>query len=136
MDQARPAAHDSLVEPRRRSAELTCTAIPATTRVLINDISEAPVFSRLAERGFVMDTIYHVDVVAFHGVFDDHLPIGRAGLLERQQMFPIAREPTLDALKRIAEMLPKARACLGQTHKDQIADELGAARSQAEHPML
>lgn len=38
---------------------------PATTRVLINDISEAPVFSRLAERGFVMDTIYHVDVVAY-----------------------------------------------------------------------
>jgi glycosyltransferase involved in cell wall biosynthesis len=38
---------------------------PATTRVLINDISEAPVFARLAERGFVMDTIYHVDVVAY-----------------------------------------------------------------------
>ena len=38
---------------------------PATTRVLINDISEAPVFARLAQRGFVMDTIYHVDVVAY-----------------------------------------------------------------------
>lgn len=38
---------------------------PKTTRVLINDISEAPVFSRLAQRGFVMDTIYHVDVVAY-----------------------------------------------------------------------
>lgn len=38
---------------------------PATTRVLINDISEAPVFSRLAERGFVIDTIYHVDVVHY-----------------------------------------------------------------------
>jgi glycosyltransferase involved in cell wall biosynthesis len=38
---------------------------PATTRVLINDISEAPVFARLAERGFTMDTIYHVDVVAY-----------------------------------------------------------------------
>jgi len=38
---------------------------PASTRVLINDISEAPVFSRLAERGFVIDTIYHVDVVHY-----------------------------------------------------------------------
>ena len=38
---------------------------PATTRVLINDISEAPVFARLAQRGFAMDTIYHVDVVAY-----------------------------------------------------------------------
>jgi len=38
---------------------------PKTTRVLINDISEAPVFSRLAQRGFAMDTIYHVDVVAY-----------------------------------------------------------------------
>lgn len=38
---------------------------PATTRVLVNDISEAPVFSRLAERGFAIDTIYHVDVVAY-----------------------------------------------------------------------
>lgn len=38
---------------------------PATTRVLINDISEAPVFRRLAERGFPLYTIYHVDVVAY-----------------------------------------------------------------------
>lgn len=38
---------------------------PATTRVLINDISEAPVFRRLAERGFSLFTIYHVDVVAY-----------------------------------------------------------------------
>lgn len=38
---------------------------PATTRVLINDISEAPVFARLAQRGFVIDTIYHVDVVDY-----------------------------------------------------------------------
>ncbi len=38
---------------------------PRHTRVLINDISEAPVFPRLAERGFIMDSIYHVDVVAY-----------------------------------------------------------------------
>ncbi|MBY0504298.1 MAG: glycosyltransferase family 4 protein [Bryobacteraceae bacterium] len=38
---------------------------PKTTRVLINDISEAPVFPRLAERGFIMHSIYHVDVVAY-----------------------------------------------------------------------
>ena len=38
---------------------------PASTRVLINDISEAPVFRRLAERGFPLFTIYHVDVVAY-----------------------------------------------------------------------
>lgn len=38
---------------------------PRVTRVLINDISEAPVFPRLAERGFTMDSIYHVDVVAY-----------------------------------------------------------------------
>lgn len=38
---------------------------PAQARVLVNDISEAPIFQRLAEGGFLIHTIYHVDVVAY-----------------------------------------------------------------------
>jgi len=38
---------------------------PRVTKVLINDISEAPDFRRLAEAGFELHTIYHVDVVAY-----------------------------------------------------------------------
>jgi len=38
---------------------------PATTRVLVNDVSEGPDFARLAARGFPIFTIYHVDVVAY-----------------------------------------------------------------------
>lgn len=38
---------------------------PATTAVLVNDISEAPDFRRLAQAGFRIVTIYHVDVVAY-----------------------------------------------------------------------
>ncbi len=38
---------------------------PATTVVLSNDVSEGPGFAALAERGFPVYTIYHVDVVAY-----------------------------------------------------------------------
>jgi glycosyltransferase involved in cell wall biosynthesis len=38
---------------------------PARTVVLANDISEGPDFQRLAEAGFKVVTIYHVDVVAY-----------------------------------------------------------------------
>ncbi len=38
---------------------------PANTVVLSNDISEGPDFRRLAETGFAVYTIYHVDVVAY-----------------------------------------------------------------------
>lgn len=38
---------------------------PATTRVLVNDVSEGPDFAALAARGFQIFTIYHVDVVAY-----------------------------------------------------------------------
>ncbi len=38
---------------------------PRHTVVLVNDISEAPDFRRLAEAGFAIVTIYHVDVVAY-----------------------------------------------------------------------
>ncbi len=38
---------------------------PAKTRVLINDISEAPDFERLHSAGYRLFTIYHVDVVAY-----------------------------------------------------------------------
>jgi glycosyltransferase involved in cell wall biosynthesis len=38
---------------------------PATTVVLSNDVSEGPDFAALAERGFRIFTIYHVDVVAY-----------------------------------------------------------------------
>lgn len=38
---------------------------PESTVVLSNDVSEGPDFARLAERGFHVFTIYHVDVVAY-----------------------------------------------------------------------
>lgn len=38
---------------------------PASARVLVNDISEAPIFQQLAQHGFQIHTIYHVDVVAY-----------------------------------------------------------------------
>ncbi len=38
---------------------------PATTTVLVNDISEGPDFERIARAGFRIVTIYHVDVVAY-----------------------------------------------------------------------
>lgn len=38
---------------------------PRSTAILINDISEAPDFRALAQRGFPLHTIYHVDVVAY-----------------------------------------------------------------------
>lgn len=38
---------------------------PRSTVVLVNDVSEAPSFRILAEAGFPIATIYHVDVVAY-----------------------------------------------------------------------
>lgn len=38
---------------------------PARTVVLANDVSEGPDFKKLADRGFPVFTIYHVDVVAY-----------------------------------------------------------------------
>lgn len=38
---------------------------PADTAILANDVSEGPDFRRIAERGFRIVTIYHVDVVAY-----------------------------------------------------------------------
>ena len=38
---------------------------PESTVVLSNDVSEGPDFQKLAERGFRVFTIYHVDVVAY-----------------------------------------------------------------------
>ncbi len=38
---------------------------PATTRILVNDISEGPDFAALARHGYRVFTIWHVDVVAF-----------------------------------------------------------------------
>jgi glycosyltransferase involved in cell wall biosynthesis len=38
---------------------------PATTAVLVNDVSEGPDFAAIAARGFPVFTIYHVDVVAY-----------------------------------------------------------------------
>jgi glycosyltransferase involved in cell wall biosynthesis len=38
---------------------------PKDTAVLVNDVSEGPDFQRIAERGFRIFTIYHVDVVAY-----------------------------------------------------------------------
>lgn len=49
----------------RRATEEILKHDPASTVVLANDISEGPDFSRLAERGYRVHTIYHVDVVAY-----------------------------------------------------------------------
>ncbi len=38
---------------------------PLSTAVLCNDVSEGPDFGALAQRGFAVYTIYHVDVVAY-----------------------------------------------------------------------
>ncbi|MBI5083890.1 MAG: glycosyltransferase family 4 protein [Acidobacteria bacterium] len=38
---------------------------PATTSILVNDISEGPDFARLRAAGFRVVTVYHVDVVAY-----------------------------------------------------------------------
>jgi glycosyltransferase involved in cell wall biosynthesis len=49
----------------RACTERILQANPVQTRVLVNDISEAPDFAALARNGFVITTIYHVDVVAY-----------------------------------------------------------------------
>ena len=53
---------------RRFSAAATAAVLrhdPRQTAVLANDISEGPDFARLAQAGFPIATIYHVDVVAY-----------------------------------------------------------------------
>lgn len=49
----------------RATTEHILRSDPASTIVLVNDISEGPDFAALAERGFRVFTIYHVDVVAY-----------------------------------------------------------------------
>ncbi len=73
---AAPRGADLIAYSERRYAEF-CRAFdnaataeilkhdPANATVLVNDISEAPDFGALAQRGFRIFTIYHVDVVAY-----------------------------------------------------------------------
>ena len=49
----------------RASTEEILKYDPATTVVLVNDVSEGPDFAMLGERGYRIFTIYHVDVVAY-----------------------------------------------------------------------
>jgi glycosyltransferase involved in cell wall biosynthesis len=49
----------------RRTTAHVLRADPASTVVLVNDISEGPDFAALAARGFRIFTIYHVDVVSY-----------------------------------------------------------------------
>jgi glycosyltransferase involved in cell wall biosynthesis len=49
----------------RASTEEILRHDPATTIVLVNDVSEGPDFATLAARGYRVFTIYHVDVVAY-----------------------------------------------------------------------
>lgn len=49
----------------RATTEHILRSDPASTVVLVNDISEGPDFAALAARGFRVFTIYHVDVVAY-----------------------------------------------------------------------
>ncbi|MBI5282226.1 MAG: glycosyltransferase family 4 protein [Candidatus Solibacter usitatus] len=50
---------------REASTEEALRHDPATTSILVNDISEGPDFARLRAAGFRVVTIYHVDVVAY-----------------------------------------------------------------------
>jgi glycosyltransferase involved in cell wall biosynthesis len=50
---------------RKASTEEVLRHDPAHTAVLVNDISEGPDFERIAQAGFRVVTIYHVDVVAY-----------------------------------------------------------------------
>ena len=71
-----PSAHDIVSFNEHRYAAF-CEAFreaatrealkydPASTAILVNDISEGPDFERLALAGFRIVTIYHVDVVAY-----------------------------------------------------------------------
>lgn len=52
-------------EFERASTEEILRHNPATTCVLVNDVSEGPDFAAIAARGFPIFTIYHVDVVAY-----------------------------------------------------------------------
>jgi glycosyltransferase involved in cell wall biosynthesis len=49
----------------QRSTEEILRYNPSNTVVLANDVSEGPDFRRIAQRGFRIFTIYHVDVVAY-----------------------------------------------------------------------
>jgi glycosyltransferase involved in cell wall biosynthesis len=49
----------------RASTEAILRHDPAESVVLVNDVSEGPDFRLLADRGFRIFTIYHVDVVAY-----------------------------------------------------------------------
>ncbi len=49
----------------KASTEAILRHDPAETVVLANDVSEGPDFAALAQRGFPVFTIYHVDVVAY-----------------------------------------------------------------------
>lgn len=76
LGDAAPRGADLIGYSERRYAEF-CRAFekaataeilrhdPAKTTVLVNDISEAPDFKALAQHGFRIFTIYHVDVVAY-----------------------------------------------------------------------
>jgi glycosyltransferase involved in cell wall biosynthesis len=53
---------------RRFERAVTAEALrhhPASTVLLVNDVSEGPDFARLAQAGFRIATIFHVDVVAY-----------------------------------------------------------------------
>ena len=73
---AAPSAHD-IVSFNERQYAAFCEAFreastqealshdPSHTAILVNDVSEGPDFKRLAQAGFRIVTIYHVDVVAY-----------------------------------------------------------------------
>ncbi|MGC4053393.1 MAG: glycosyltransferase family 4 protein [Paludibaculum sp.] len=50
---------------RAASTQAVLRADPRTSSVLVNDISEGPDFAALAQAGFRIVTVYHVDVVAY-----------------------------------------------------------------------
>ena len=62
---------------------------PARTRVLVNDISEGPDFRRLAEAGFDVTTIYHVDVVAYVAAIYGRGIVSPGRLVRWYERFPL-----------------------------------------------
>ncbi len=62
---------------------------PASTSVLINDLSEGPDFRRLGGAGYHMVTIYHVDVVAYVAAIYCHNLISPETLARWYERFPL-----------------------------------------------
>ena len=89
---------------------------PQTTVVLSNDVAEGPDFRRLAERGFSIYTIYHVDVIDYF-----------VRLYFRSRMRPQTLTRLYDRLTRTVDVrwLPDIVRLLLQKQKDSVYGSKG-----------